>query len=323
MSGNRISGKFKKLNGRDLAVFLLSLLLAFGIWLIHNLSLDYVRVVNVPIKASCNLEGHALVSANDAVVQARCRTTGYDLMRLEKAAKGNPVLVEFRPEDMKHKSGEQFYIVSSDLINYVQTLFGNSSSLESFITDTLKFRFPYENSRKVPVRPVCTLSFKSQYTSVGQLRVLPDSVVLYGEPYHLSNIDAVYTESFSLEDLSNSTHGEVALEHVMGVRMSDQKVDYAIDVTRFVEQQATLSISARNVPTDRKLNIYPSRAQVYFRCAFPLTTDPVKGVRFYIDYKDFANSLDGKCIPKVSGLSPDVLSYKIEPQVFECVENFR
>ena len=52
MSGNRISGKFKKLNGRDLAVFLLSLLLAFGIWLIHNLSLDYVRVVNVPIKAS-------------------------------------------------------------------------------------------------------------------------------------------------------------------------------------------------------------------------------------------------------------------------------
>lgn len=323
MSGFRINERFRRLNGRDLAVLLLSLLLAFGIWLIHNLSLDYVRVVNVPIKASCNLEGHALISANDAVVQARCRTTGFDLMRLEKASKGNPVLIEFRPEDMKHKSGEQFYIVSSDLINYVQSLFGNSSSLESFITDTLRFRFPYENSRKVPIRPVCNLSFKPQYTSVGQLRILPDSVVLYGEPYHLSNIDAVYTESFSLEGLTNSTHGEVALEHVKGVRMSAQKVDYAIDVTRYVETQATVDISARNVPTDRKLNIYPSKAQVYFRCAFPLSSDPSEGVRFYIDYRDFSNSIDGKCIARVSGLSSDVLSYKIEPQVFECVENFR
>jgi len=323
MSGFRIYERFKRLNGRDLAVLLLSLLLAFGIWLIHNLSLDYVRVVNVPIKASCNLEGHALISANDAVVQARCRTTGFDLMRLEKASKGNPVLIEFRPEDMRHGSGEQFYIVSSDLINYVQPLFGNSSSLESFITDTLRFRFPYENSRKVPVRPVCSLSFRPQYTSVGQLRIMPDSVVLYGEPYHLSNIDAVYTESFSLDGLANSTHGEVSLEHVKGVRMSAQKVDYAIDVTRYVETKATVDVVARNVPTDRKLNIYPSKAQVYFRCAFPLSSDPTVGARFYIDYRDFSNSLDGKCIARVSGLSHDVLSYKIEPQVFECVENYR
>ena len=29
------------INGRDLAIFLLSLLLAFSIWIIHNLSLEY------------------------------------------------------------------------------------------------------------------------------------------------------------------------------------------------------------------------------------------------------------------------------------------
>ena len=37
---NRILKSFN-ISGRDLAVFLLALLLAFSIWLIHNLSLKY------------------------------------------------------------------------------------------------------------------------------------------------------------------------------------------------------------------------------------------------------------------------------------------
>ena len=47
-------------NGRDVAVFLLSLLLAFSIWIIHNLSLRYNDYLKVSVVARCNIEGQGL-----------------------------------------------------------------------------------------------------------------------------------------------------------------------------------------------------------------------------------------------------------------------
>ena len=57
--------------GRDLAGLLFSLLLAFSIWLIHNLSLNYTQVIAVPVTARSNIEGHQELSSNSCEVAAR------------------------------------------------------------------------------------------------------------------------------------------------------------------------------------------------------------------------------------------------------------
>ena len=49
--------KALKFNRRDWAVFLLALLLAFSIWLIHNLSLRYNDYLKVAVTAVCNIDG--------------------------------------------------------------------------------------------------------------------------------------------------------------------------------------------------------------------------------------------------------------------------
>ena len=68
-------------SGRDWTVFLLSLLLAFSIWLIHNLSLKYTEFLQVPVRVKCEIEGHSNMSSNTADVVARCQTTGYSVIR--------------------------------------------------------------------------------------------------------------------------------------------------------------------------------------------------------------------------------------------------
>ena len=69
--------KTLNINGRDWVVLLLALLLAFSIWMIHNLSLRYNDYMSVPVIARCNIPGHADVSSGKTEVTARCRTTGY------------------------------------------------------------------------------------------------------------------------------------------------------------------------------------------------------------------------------------------------------
>lgn len=312
-----------KTNGRDLARFMASLLLAFSIWLVYNLTLNYTKVVSVPVVAYSNLDGHKQTSTNTALVLGRCHTRGFDLIRLDKASEKKPITVRFSTEDLHVKSGDLYYITSSELNTYVRDIFGDKAGMEGFVTDTLFFRFPFENSKKVPVQPVCSISCESQYMTVGGLRMNPDSVVIYGEPFHLENIDRVYTKAFSLNNLKNTAHGEVKLASVKGVRMSKTEAEYVVNVQRYVEITSDVHLKSRNVPGNKSFVIYPSTAKVVFRCAFPLSIDPVEDVSFYVDYNDFAVSLSGKCLVRTDALPEEVLSYRIEPEIFECVETDR
>ncbi|MBR1872210.1 MAG: hypothetical protein IJ795_03270 [Bacteroidales bacterium] len=309
------------LQSRDWVVLILSLLLAFLIWLVGNLSGSYLKTVSVPVTAECQIDGYAARSAGPAVVMARCRATGYNIIRLRRIK--NPVVVEFAPSDMHHRDGELFFVTASELNRYTQSVFGDNSGIETLLTDTLYFRFHKENFRKVPVSPVCTISYEAQYMSPSGIVMTPDSVLVYGEPFHIENIDRVYTRPFALAELKAPVHGEVTLETLKDVRLSQSKAEYHVDVERYVEIGETVHIRMRNVPSGKSVIVYPSTAKVVYRCSFPVLGDPAGNVDFYLDYKEFAGSIIGKCLPHDDGLPRGVLSYTIDPPVFECVESVR
>ena len=311
------------LKGRDLVVFLMSVLLAFGIWLIHNLSLLYSDTMNVPVIAECNIEGHSNVSANSSSISARCRTTGFNLLRSRHKAKKDAIHILFDSKDMHPGDGEMFYVTSAELGNYVSEIFGDGVQLESFLSETIQFRFPFENNKKVPVQAVTVLSFKPQFTALGPLRLVPDSVTVYGEPFHLAKIDRVFTRTIDLPNLKSSAHGAVKLEPVQGIRMSESEVNYSLDVSRYVEIRTEVPVTVRNVPPGVKVSVYPSTAQVVFKCSFPMSQDPRDATRFYIDYRDFENSIGGRCIARSSNIPEGVIEYSLEPEVFDCIEEGR
>lgn len=323
-NGNNSPTEKKRTNGRDVAVFLLSLLLALGIWFAHNLALSYSGLISVPVVAESNIEGHSAESSNSCMIVARCRTTGYSFISKRRLSDSRPVKVYFAPGDLHEVEDDMFTLSANDLTGYVGDIFGDDVRLESFVSTDVQFRFPKENHKVVPVQVISTVSFKPQYMASEPLSVEPDSVTVYGEPSTIQNIDRVLTETISLQNLSSSPHGMAKLESpLMGVRLSASEVSYSMAVSRFVEVKARVKVSVRNVPPDKVLSVYPSMAEVGFKCAFPLLSDPSEEAELFIDYNDFVRSINGRCIPQVSGLRSDVLDYSIEPQVFECIENIK
>lgn len=107
----------------------MSLLLAFSIWLIHNLSLNYSDTMGVPVVAQCNIEGHSNVSSNSSMIAARCRTSGFSLLRIRHQAKRKAIIIHFDSKDLHHKDGELFYITAAELSNYVTEISGTGSVL--------------------------------------------------------------------------------------------------------------------------------------------------------------------------------------------------
>ena len=319
---NKIRFRFLEklhINVRDLVVFLLSLMLALGIWLVHNLTLRYSSIMNVTVTAVSNIPGRAAESSNTAVISARCRASGFKLIR-NRRNEDNTIKVFFNPEEFTRGDNDSYYISSNALASYVPDIFGEDVQLESFVTQNAIFRFSAENNKKVPVSPKLITSFRPQYTAMGSIQFSPDSVMLYGDPNYLESLDRVFTRPLELKNLKNDAHGEVALDVPSGIRSSDQTVSYSLQVTRFVEVSSEIRIDVINLPADKFLSVYPSTAKVLFRCVFPLSVDPTRNVSLYIDYEEFTQSINGRCVARLSGLPSSVIDYTVEPQVFECIE---
>lgn len=305
---------------RELVFFAIALFLAFAIWFFTNLSKTYSGTVSVPVVALCNIDGRKGVSSNTAILSARCRTDGFRLVREQGRSGKKPVEVRFSPSDL-HRTGPDTWSVSGAAKNsYLNQFFGEGTTLEAFITDTLSFVFAAENHKKVPVDVPVSVQCRSQYMQSGGLKVNPDSVTVYGEDARLDAIDRIRAPRLSFSDVHESKHGVLRLSHPKDVRLSAEEVTYELPVSRYVELRETFPVEVWNAPAGRTLQVYPSSASVVLRCAFPLVKDPMSSFKVYVDWKDFSESKSGKCVPRTMKLPAGVLDCRMEPEVVDCIE---
>ena len=306
-------------SGRDWVVLLLALLLAFSTWLIHNLSLRYNDFLTVPVIAQCSIEGHTEMSSDQCPIIARCRTTGYNLIRHHLFGDRQVRTIAFKPESVHHLKADTYYLLPSDLQEYSHVIYGDDVTVEYFGSDTLFFTFPSVDHRKVPVRPVYSMSYRDQYINVGDLKVEPDSVTLYGELKILDNIEEVYTKPLKMSGLDADIRGVIDLEPLTKVRISTDAVNYSMEVSRYVEISDEIKVGTRNVPTDKEMVLLPSKVMTSLKCHFPLNGDPVGALELYVDYEDFLKTVSGKCPVRLKALPEGVISYDIEPFYVECI----
>ena len=306
--------------GREWIVFVMSILLAGFVWFASNLSQEYSGTISVPVVAVSNIEGHARESSNIVVVSARCRTDGFRLVREQSRRERKVVKVRFESGDLRRTAPDTYSVIGGIKNNYVNQFFGEGAQVEAFITDSLRFVFPVENHKKVPVEVSQAVDCRSQYMPSGPFTVSPDSVTVYGEAARLEAIEKVTAPHLSLSDVHESQHGVLRLNALPGVRLSVEEVTYSLPVTRYVELRTTVPVEVRNAPAGRQLQVYPPQAEVVLRCAFPIARDPLPSFKLYVDWNDFSSSLTGRCAPRIQRLPSGVLEYQVTPEVFDCIE---
>ena len=315
----RIRFKPGKLS-REWMVFIMSVLLAFLVWLLVNLSQDYFGTVSVPVVAQCNIEGYATESSNTVLVSARCRTDGFRLVREQSRREKKLVRVRFDRQDLRRTGPDEYSVIGGVKNSYINQFFGDGANVEAFISDTLRFIFQAERHKKVPVEVPVSFTCRSQYMPSGPFRVSPDSVTVYASDERLEVIEKVTAARLQISDLSESQHGILRLNRQQDVRYSVDEVSYELPITRYVELRTTVPMEVWNVPAGHSVQVYPAQATVHMRCVFPLAKDPVPDFKLYIDYKDFSASMSGRCAPRTLRLPAGVLEYRVEPEVFDCIE---
>ena len=298
---------------------MLAVVASCAIWLIGNLSRETTGLVSVPVVAHSSIVGRSEAAMESVQVTANVTASGFRLLDLS-LRRSRPVGVQIDPDYFRHTEGDFFTISANNLVRYTEAIFGSGSKAQ-FASDFITVRFAPESYRKVPVVPVSQIRFRGQYMATGEIRLEPDSVLVYGSPSRISGIGQVLTRQITKYDVDRSVHGKVRLEIPAGTRLSAKDASYSLDVSRYVGIKETVKVGVRNVPEGKVLSVYPPTVDVSFRFIFPISGNPAGLADFYVDYNEFAASIGGKCMVRAEGLPEMTISWEADPQFCDCVES--
>jgi hypothetical protein len=307
--------------GKEWLILLLSLLLAFFAWVVHNLSSQYPVYLQYRIEAKSNLPGRVMKSISEDLIVIRANATGFYIIE-NRLFEEDPLLIEVDSEHLIPQGGsdDSFIVNIDDVKDELYAAIGNKVSVENITTNNVVFTFPKINSKKVPIVPKSSITYYEQYMMVGDIYFTPDSVTVYGEDEYLENINVVYSEIISIKSLKESTKGVQRLVVPKRVELSDDKIYYSIIVDRFVEESIIVPIQLIFPEAKGELIAIPSRVNVTYRQSFSYRKKYTeKDFSLVVSYSDFLNSIDSKVVPEMKKMPAEVYDIYIYPRFVECI----
>ena len=270
-----------------------ALLMAFFIWFVHTMSLNYTDYVQYSVEVDADIPGHSGVAIANELLTIRGDSDGFTLVGHKLTRGGGAVIKLKLEESLLHPAEgvkDLYFVNTSEIRERISQAVSENLKVEYIENQQLTFIFPEKSFKTVEVSPTFDIRCRSQYMLVGDIETFPDSVVIYGDVATLDKIQRISTRAVSLSDVFRSENGAVALETIEGVRVSEKEVKYSFKVSRYVENKEEIGLTTINVPAGKHIRMIPSRVTVTYRIPFAKNMTKLDNPpSFGIDYNDFAN----------------------------------
>lgn len=309
---------------KDFRLFLASVFIACLVWAMHTFSLEYSATLRCSVHVVTNLSGYAPDAVAQETLVLRGKATGFSILKARGTGRRPMQLTVPTDGRFLHKvEGQEdtYFIQVSEIRDKLSEQFGDRFAVDFIETERLTVVLTRQSSIMVPVVPSLDLSFRPQYMQVGEVKLTPDSVRVYGAVKELQRITHVRTHSITRALADETIEGYVALEPVAGLRLETDRVRYAVEVERYVETTMTLPVTLRNVPAGRSLMILPSQVEITFRAPFRPRGGRIvpEDLNLVVDYADYAGAGSTRVIPRLE-TKRDIYAWRLKPELVECLQ---
>jgi len=309
---------------RNLRLFLVSLLIACFVWVMHTFTLEYSASMPCSVQVTTGLQGYAPTATARETVVLRGKATGFYLLKMRGTGR-KPVKLGITVDARHFKpvKGEEdtFSLPVTELRERLGESLGDHFTIDFIDAEQLTFTFSRQSFVKVPVVATLDLDFRPQYMQVGEVSLKPDSVLVYGAVKELQRITQVHTCPIVFHSVDKTLQGYVELEPIAGLRLDTDRVWYDVEVDRYVETTLTIPVEPTHVPPGHTLMILPSQVELTFRASFRprggrITADDLS---LEMDWRDYVKAGSTRVIPRLV-TDRDIYSWRIKPEMVECIQ---
>jgi len=269
--------------------FFLFLALSIVLWQFTNLAKPISVNKAVKVRFEVPKNDYQLISDSILSIDTRVTATGLRLLFNSPYNKIYSLSTESMIE-----SNNEFYLIPSDVESQLQKTFGEAIAIEKIFAAELKIPLARIASKKVPVSPNISLSFKQNYILKGDLILKPDSVKISAPEAILKDISSINTVALKLDNLTESVNQPLAIDFSqLGLSSIEQEqVVVNAEVVRFSEMVYEVPILLPEFENGMRLAVFPSNAQVVCKASADVLKALDSGAfGVTVDF-DFSQSLD-------------------------------
>lgn len=308
--------KFNKIERRRISLFFISLTLAIGAWMFFSLSNRYVYQVRTVVRFVNFPQNKAFHSLQSDTVKLQVEGTGWQLLFSKLRISPQSVDIDLR------ELRKQTYISLSDQLNDINKQFASTQKVVYVMPDTLYFDFSSRAVKKIPIRLVQNIQFKSKYGLSDSVQISPYYVTVTGPLEELSMIDHWNTDTLTMKDVNGSISSKILLQRPSkaNINIYPGIVDIRLLVDEFTEKIIEIPVKVLNNNDYSNIKLLPDKVKITFLTA--LSNYPE------IDRRDFEVIVDlnnwkekgyQQLPAKVSHFPEFCKLVKIEPQNIDFI----
>lgn len=308
--------KFSKIERRRISLFLVCFIFAVGAWMFFALSNRYVYQVRTLVRFVNFPENKAFHSLQSDTLKLQVEGTGWQL--LFSKLRINPQSVDINLKELR----KQTYISLSDQLSYINQQFASTQKVVYVQPDTLYFDFSSRAVKKIPIRLVQNIQFKSNYGISDSVRISPDYVTVTGPLEELALIDYWTTDTLSMKDVSGSINTKIPLQRPSqaNINIYPGIVDLRLLVDEFTEKVIEVPVKVLNNDEFSNIKLLPDKVKITFLTALSNYPKIERGnFEISVDLNNWKEK-GYKQLPVKVSLFPDFCKLvKIEPQNIDFI----
>ncbi len=240
-------------------VFFLFLLLTLVLWFIIQMTRTYTYsdVVVLQIKGTPSF---IAIDVEEIKVPVEIQANGFKLWVYNITK--DDVEIEF---DILKTQSSDLVLNTGDLkLKLLEQEDFDANNIK-FLNESFYISFYEKQTKKVPILSNLTYSFADGYNTLDAMRFEPDSVMVSGSLNALKGIHHIGTKEMSFDEVNQDLSGDIDLVLPnTALTLSEEKVNYVLEVEKFSENHVMAEIEMINVPENVSLNIFPTEVKISF-----------------------------------------------------------
>lgn len=250
------------IKNKRINIFILFLMISFGILLLTKLSKSYTNTIAFRIN-QINVPEEYVLFDNERKLNISLKTQGFDLL---KYYIGKPSInIDFSQNIVKNDS---CYVWNSSTgYSNIISQFDKDIEVININPDTLKFKYDINSIKTVPIVVNSKLNFSLGYDLIDSFKLEPDSIRIIGPETLISEIKNIQTDTIALKDVNKDIHITIPLKlptPIGELKFSGNQTLVTATVGKFTEGSLKIPVRVINIPDSLTIKYFPKFVNVSY-----------------------------------------------------------
>ncbi len=263
---NTANGLVRYKPGRRFYVFIISLVIASGFWVLNALNKSYSEELTIQIKYLNLPENRAFSPIPYTSIDINITGDGYSLMQLQETAEEDTVYFDLNQLEFENWGGKKrAQVPTSQIVNSLRNELNNNINISRVSRDTLEVITEIGIQKEMKIVPDVHISVAKGMVLKKPIYTLPNVVDVSGPISILESLSQLETEPMVWDEVSEDMEVNVRLTYNSRFVIPEySSVKIIAEVEALTEGEIDVPIQIVGLPENQLLRLLPEKVSIKY-----------------------------------------------------------